>query len=79
LFNGLKARLRGHYRDSGVHGHAGALSRYLDWAMKGACQWRKQRGGTRRSLSWERFAQLLAAVPIERPRITEGRPRRLVA
>ncbi|HEX9871059.1 MAG TPA: hypothetical protein VGC99_21170 [Candidatus Tectomicrobia bacterium] len=79
FFNGLKARLRGHDRDSGVHGNSQALSRFFDWAMTCAFKWRNRRGGKRRSFSWQRFTQLLDAVPIERPRIPEARRRRVVA
>ena len=79
FFNGLKARLRGHDRDSGVHGNSSALSRFVDWAMKGAVKWRHRRGGKRRSCSWGRFTQRLAANHLERPRMSEERRRRVVA
>ena len=79
FFNGLNARLRGHDRDDGLHGNATALSRVFAWAMNCASQWRNRRGGKRRSVSWQRFTQLLDAVPIERPCMTEVRPRRVFA
>jgi hypothetical protein len=79
FFNGLKARLRGHDRDSGVHGNSHALHRFCDWAMTCACKWLNRRGGKRRSFSWTRFTQLLDAVPIERPRLTEPSRRRVYA
>jgi hypothetical protein len=78
-FDGLKARLRGHSRDSGVHGNSHALSRVFDWAMACACTWLNRRGGTRRRVSWQRCTQLLDAVPRERPRMTESRRRRVYA
>ena len=79
FFNGLKARLRGHSRDSGVHGNSNALSRFYDWAMTCACTWRNRRGGKRKSFSWERFTQRLDAVHLERPRIPEQSRRRVYA
>ena len=79
FFNGLKARLRGHYRDDGVQGHSNALHRCFDWAMQGAFQWLNRRGGKRRSCSGTRFTQRLDAVPIARPRITEQRRRSVSA
>ena len=79
FFSGLKARLRGHYSDYGVHGNSNALHRFFDWAIKCAFTWLNRRGGKRRSFSWKRFTQLLDAVPIERPRITEQSRRRVYA
>ena len=79
FFNGLKARLRGHDRSSGVHGNAGALSRVVAWALQWAFKWLNRRGGTRRRFSWARFTQILDAIPIERPRLTEVRRRRMFA
>lgn len=76
FFDGLKARVRGPDRDDGVHGHAHALSRVFDGAMACAFTWRKRRGGNRRRGSWPRVTPLLAAVPLERPRMTESRRRR---
>jgi hypothetical protein len=71
--------LRGHSRDSGVHGNSNALSRFCDWAMTCACTWRNRRGGKRKSFSWERFTQRLDAVHLERPRIPEQSRRRVYA
>jgi hypothetical protein len=79
FFNGLNARLRGHYRDDGVHGNSGALSRFFAWATAGAFKWLNRRGGKRRSFRWARFTQILDAIHIERPRITEVRRRRMFA
>jgi hypothetical protein len=79
FFTGLQARLRGHERDSGVQGHSGALSRGFDGAMNGACQWLKRHGGKRRCFSGARVAQIWDANPRERPRMTEGRRRRVCA
>ncbi|MGH8060255.1 MAG: hypothetical protein ACREOH_23960, partial [Candidatus Entotheonellia bacterium] len=79
FFNGLKARLRGHDNYDGVHGNSHALHRVFDWAMNCACKWLNRRGGKRRSFSWQRFTQLLDAVPIERPRITEQSRRSVYA
>jgi RNA-directed DNA polymerase len=79
FFNGLNARLRGHDRSYGVQGNSGALYRFFAWAMNGACKGLHRRGGTRRSFSWARFAQILDANHIERPRITEVRRRRVFA
>jgi RNA-directed DNA polymerase len=79
FFTGLNARLRGHYRDYGVHGNSRALHRFCDWAIAWAFKWLNRRGGQRKSFSWTRFIQLLDAIPIERPRITEPRRRRVYA
>jgi hypothetical protein len=76
---GLKARLRGHDRDDGVPGTSQALSRDFVWAIKCAFTGRNRRGRIRQSVRWKRSIQLLDAVPIERPRITEVRRRRVVA
>jgi RNA-directed DNA polymerase len=79
VFSGLNARLRGHDRYYGVHGTAGARSRFVDWAMQWAFKWLTRRGGKRRRFSWARFTQILDANHIERPRITEVRRRRVFA
>jgi RNA-directed DNA polymerase len=79
FFNGLNARLRGHYRYYGVHGNSAALSRFFAWATACAFKWLNRRGGKRRSFSWARFTQILDAIHIERPRITEVRRRRVFA
>ena len=79
FFQGLNARLRGHDRHYGVQGHSRVLARFFDWAMTCAFTWLNRRGGKRRSFSWKRFTQLLDAVPIERPRITEPSRRRVYA
>ena len=74
--NGLKARVRGHARDAGSHGHSTALARVCEWAMTWACNGRKRRGGKRRRGRGPRCTPLLDAVPRARPRMTEGRQRR---
>jgi group II intron reverse transcriptase/maturase len=79
FFNGLNARLRGHYRYYGVHGNSGALSRFFAWATACAFKWLNRRGGKRRSFSWARFTQILDAIHRERPRMTEVRRRRMFA
>jgi RNA-directed DNA polymerase len=79
FFKGLKARLRGHYRYYGVHGTSQALSRFFDGAITCAFKWLHRRGGQRKRFSWKRYIQILDAVHRERPRITEGRRRGVVA
>jgi RNA-directed DNA polymerase len=79
FFNGFKARLRGPDRSYGVHGNSGARSRFFAGAMKGAFQWLNRWGGKRRRFSWARFTQISDATHIERPRMTEGRRRRVRA
>jgi hypothetical protein len=79
FFPGLKARLRGQYRDYGVQGHSRALSRVVDWAMNCAVKGRNRRGGQRKRFSWKRFTQILDAVHLARPRMPEGRRRRVFA
>jgi hypothetical protein len=79
FFSGLKARLRGHDNDDGVHGNSHALHRFFGWAMTCAFKWLNRRGGTRRSFSWQRFTRLLDAVPIARPCMTELSRRRVYA
>jgi RNA-directed DNA polymerase len=78
-FNGRNARLRGHYRDYGGQGNAGALSRCCAWALPWALRWLTRRGGKRRSVSWQRCTQLLDANHIARPRLTEVRRGRVFA
>ena len=79
FFRGLNARLRGHYSYYGVHGNSDLLYRFFDWAKRCAFKWLNRRGGKRKSFSWKRFNQILDAVNIERPRITEVRRRRVFA
>ena len=79
FFTGLNARLRGHYRYYGVHGNSHALSRFFNWAIKCAFKWLNRRGGKRKSVSWKHYIQILDAVHLERPRITEVRRRRVFA
>lgn len=77
--NGLKARLRGPDRDDGVHGNSQARSRGFDGAITCAFTWRNRRGGNRKRFRWTRSIQILDAVHIERPRITEVRRRSVLA
>lgn len=79
FFRGLNARLRGHYNYYGVKGNYHSLSRFFKWAMECALKWLNRRGGKRRSYTWEQFKQVLAAVNIVRPRITEVKRRRVFA
>jgi RNA-directed DNA polymerase len=79
FFTGLNAQLRGHYSYYGVHGNSHALQRFFDCAMHCAFKWLNRRGGKRRSFIWQRFTQLLDAVPIECPRLTELSRRRVYA
>jgi RNA-directed DNA polymerase len=79
FFTGLNARLRGQYRYDGVPGNSTARQRFVAGAMACALKWRNRRGGKRRRCSWQRFTQLLDAVPLARPRITEPRRRRVYA
>ena len=79
FFNGLNARLRGHYNYYGVRGNSRSLKRFFDWAIACAYKWLNRRGGKRRSFTWEKFAQVLALIQIARPRITELSRRRVFA
>ena len=78
-FQRLHARLRGHYNYYGVRGNARSLNRFFQWAMDGAFTWRNQRGGKRRSYTWEQFPRVLDRVQIARPRMTEVPHRRVCA
>jgi group II intron reverse transcriptase/maturase len=69
FFDGLNARLRGHYNYYGIRGNSRALSRVYEWAKDNAFKWLNRRGGKRRSYTWERFAQVLDIVQLARPRI----------
>ena len=62
-----------------VIGNYHSLSRFFKWAMECALKWLNRRGGKRRSYTWEQFKQVLAAVNIVRPRITEVKRRRVFA
>ncbi len=79
FFNGLNARLRGHYNYYGVRGNSRSLKRFFDWAIACAYKWLNRRGGKRRSFTWEKFAQVLELIQIARPRITELSRRRVFA
>ena len=71
FFQGLNARLRGHYNYYGLIGNGEALNRFYRWAITNAFKWLNRRGGKRKSYTWQTFAQILARVEIARPRITE--------
>jgi hypothetical protein len=77
--HGRTARRRGHARDAGVQGHAGARARVCDGALHWACTWRHRRGGTRQRVSGARVAPIWAANPNARPRLTAVRRRRVCA
>jgi group II intron reverse transcriptase/maturase len=78
-FQGLHARLRGHYNYYGVQGNSRALNRFFRWAMDGTFKWLNRRGGKRKSYAWEKFTQVLDRVKIARPHITEVSRRRVYA
>ena len=71
FFQGLNARLRGHYNYYGLIGNGDSLNRFYRWAITNAFKWLNRRGGKRKSYTWKTFAQILARVEIARPRITE--------
>ena len=73
FFDGLNARLRGHYNYYGVRGNSRALSHLYGWARDCAFKWLNRRGGKRRSYTWEQLARVLDIVPIARPHISKTR------
>ena len=79
FFQGLNARLRGHYNYYGLIGNADSLHRFYRWAITNAFKWLNRRGGKRKSYTWKTFAQILARVDIARPRITEVSNRQALA
>ncbi|HAM53355.1 MAG TPA: group II intron reverse transcriptase/maturase [Nitrospiraceae bacterium] len=79
FFNGLNARLRGHYNYYGVRGNSDSIYRFFKWAVNCAFKWLNRRGGKRKSFTWEQFNQILACVNIARPAITEINRRRVFA
>ena len=79
FFQGLNARLRGHYNYYGVRGNSHALNRFFHWAMDCTFKWLNRRSGTRKSYTWEQFARVLDRIKIARPRITEVSRRRVFA
>jgi len=78
FFRRLNVRLRGHYNYYGVQGNSRSLYRFFNWAVGCAFKWLNRRGW-RRSYTWERFNRVLECVPIDRPRITEVKGRRVFA
>jgi len=71
FFQGLNARLRGHYNYYGIRVNYASLNRFYQWAIGTAFKWLNRRGGKRRSFTWTMFEQILARVGIARPRIME--------
>jgi hypothetical protein len=47
--------------------------------MRCVFTWRNRRGGKRQSFTWEQFPQAWDRIGIARPRITEGKQRRVFA
>lgn len=79
FFDGLNARLRGHYNYYGVRGNSRALSRFYEWAKDCAFKWLNRRGGKRRSYTWAEFDRVLDHVHIARPLISKTRHGRVMA
>ena len=79
FFQGLNARLRGHYNYYGVKGNSRALNSFFRWAMDGTFKWLNRRGGKRKSYIWEQCTQVLDRVKIARPHLTEVSRRRVYA
>jgi group II intron reverse transcriptase/maturase len=77
FFKTLNAKLRGHYNYYGIRGNAKSLYRFFDWAMECVLKWFNRRGGKRRSYTRDRFFDMLDLVGIAKPRITEGKGRRV--
>jgi len=79
FFKGLNVRLKGHYNYYGICGNSRSISRFFKWAIECSFKWLNRRGGKKKSYTWKKFNLLLRYVQIARPRITEGRQRRLFA
>ena len=79
FFEGLNARLRGHYNYYGVRGNSRSLYRFFKWTVGCVFKWLNRRGGKRRSYAWGRFDQVLDLVNIARPRIMQTSRRRIFA
>jgi hypothetical protein len=79
FFEGLNARLRGHYQYYGIRGNSDSLHRFFNWAKECVFKWLNRRGGKRQSYTWVKFIQVLDRVRILRPRITEISRRRVMA
>ncbi|MBI5017165.1 MAG: hypothetical protein HZB55_16985 [Deltaproteobacteria bacterium] len=79
FFQGLNARLRGHYNYYGLIGNYASLDRFYQWAIANAFKWLNRRGGKRRSFTWKTFEGIPARVGIAQPRITEVSYRQTLA
>ena len=79
FFKGLNVRLKGHYNYYGICGNSRSISRFFKWAIECSFKWLNRRGGKKKSYTWKKFNLLLRYVQIARPRMTEGRQRRLFA
>jgi hypothetical protein len=73
------SRLRGHYPYYGLQGNSRSLYRFFERTMRCVFTWRNRRGGKRQSFTWEQFPQAWDRIGIARPRITEGKQRRVFA
>ena len=65
---GLVRRLRGHFNYFGVNGNLRSLRCLLYHAKRAWFKWLRRRS-QRGRLNWERFADLLGAYPLPRPRV----------
>jgi RNA-directed DNA polymerase len=65
----LIRRIRGHFNYFGVNGNVHALEALNRYTEEAWYKWLNRRG-QRRSLTWERFHDLLAMLPLPVPRIT---------
>jgi RNA-directed DNA polymerase len=72
VFKDLNAKLRGYYRDDGVHGNSPSLHQFVDRARRILFTWWNRRS-PRRSYTWTGFTALLRHFRVERPRLV-GRP-----
>jgi RNA-directed DNA polymerase len=79
FYRQLNLRLRGHYPYDGLHGNSRSLSRFFERAMRCPFKWRNRRGGKRQSCTWEQCTQGWDRIGRARPRITEGKHRRVFA
>jgi RNA-directed DNA polymerase len=79
FYRQLNSRLRGHDNYDGLQGHARALDRFFERALRWTFTWRNRRGGKRQSFTWEPFTQAWDRIGIARPRMTEVPHRRVFA
>ena len=75
----LNTRFRGHDNYYGLHGNVRSLHRFFERAIRCTFTWRNRRGGKRQRFPWEQCTQGLDRVHIARPRITQGKRRRVFA